>query len=92
MREKTVAWRGGGGGGGQWGRFGLWKIFFLTYSGVGFFLPSIICHERLFLPGIPLQEFFPLEISLQDVFSEITHTLPHFKSQMVAPSFDRSQQ
>ena len=60
------------------------RIFFLTYSGVGFFLSSIICHERLFffsvgiffLPGIPLQEFFPLEISLRDIFSDIIHTLP----------------
>ena len=39
----------------------------------------------LFSPDIPLQGFFiyPLEISLQSIFSEITHT--RLKSQMVDP-------
>ena len=36
-----------------------------------------------FFPGIYLRAFFPLEISLQDIFSEITHN--PLKSQMVGP-------
>ena len=68
-------------------------IFFLTYIGVGFFLSSIIGHERFFFrcrnfsfARYPLARiFFPL-------FSQITHTLPPFKIQMVAPSLDHSQQ
>ena len=33
----------------------------------------------------PCKIFFTLEISLQDIFSEITHTPPPLKSQMVGP-------
>ena len=65
------------------------EFFFLTYNGVRFF-SSILLHERycfqsrnFFWPGTSLQEFFPLEISLQDIFSEITHT--PLKSQMFGP-------
>ena len=39
--------------------------------------------QDIFLPGIYLHAVFPLEISLQDIFSEITHN--PLKSQMVGP-------
>ena len=35
--------------------------------------------------AFPCKIFFTLEISLQDIFSEITHTSPPLKSQMVGP-------
>ena len=65
------------------------EIFSLTYNGVRFFF-SIIRHERYiffsagyFSPRNLFACFFPLEISLQDIFSEITHN--PLKSQMVGP-------
>ena len=76
-------------------------IFFLTYIGVGFFFYLALYVMKDFfsvvgiflLPGIPLQEFFFLLKSVCRIFfSQITHTLPPFKIQMVAPSLDRSQQ
>ena len=58
------------------------KIFFFQY----FTARDISFQCRiLFSSDIPLQGFFiyPLEISLQSIFSEITHT--HLESQMVDP-------
>ena len=64
------------------------KTFSPTYNGVRFFF-SIVRRERyffsaqdIFLPDL-FACFFPLEISLQDIFSEITHN--PLKSQMVGP-------
>ena len=58
------------------------KRFFFQYFAASDI--SFLC-RILFFPDIPLQGFiiYPLEISLQSIFSEITHT--HLKSQMVDP-------
>ena len=65
------------------------EIFSTAYNGVRFFF-SIIRHKRFFFsvqdtffPGIFFACFFPVEISLQGIFSEITHN--PLKSQMVGP-------
>ena len=64
------------------------EIFSPTYKGVRFFF-RIIRHERYFFsvgyffPRNLFACFFTLEISLQDIFSEITHN--PLKSQMVGP-------
>ena len=66
------------------------RIFFLTYNGVIIFFRVIGC-ERLFLgvgiffsPGISLQEFFSLEISLQVIFSW-NHPYPASRVKWSAP-------
>ena len=88
-------------GGGGLGGLVCGGIFFLTYISVGFFfyLALYVMKDFFFivgiflLPGIPLQEFFfPLKSVCRIFFSQITHTLPPFKIQMVVPSLDRSQQ
>ena len=78
--------------------FGQKNIFFFskplviessspTNNSVRFFF-RIISHERYFFqcvfPGISLQEFFLLEISLQDIFFQKS-PMPPFKSETVSP-------
>ena len=46
---------------------------------------NIFSLQDIFLPGIYLHAFFPLEISLHDIFSKITHS--PVKGQMVYQTF-----
>ena len=65
------------------------EIFSPTYNGVRFFFSALYVMNDIFFgagyfsPRNLFACFFPLEISLQDVFSEITHN--PLKSQMVGP-------
>ena len=64
------------------------EIFSPTYNGVRFFsalyvMSDIFFSAGYFSPRNLFACFFPLEISLQDIFSEITHN--PLKSQMVGP-------
>ena len=64
------------------------EIFSPTYNGVRFFsalyvMSDIFFSAGYFSPRNLFACFFPLEISLQDIFSEITYNL--LKSQMVGP-------
>ena len=75
-----------------------WKNFFLNLSGIRNFFPKyngvrffaalnvmrdFFVSAGYFSPRNLFACFFPLEISLQDIFSEITHN--PLKSQMVGP-------
>ena len=46
---------------------------------------NIFSLQDIFLPGIYLHAFFPLEISLRDIFSKIIHS--PVKGQMVYQTF-----
>ena len=64
------------------------KIVFPQYNGLRFFsalyaMSDIFFSAEYFTPRNLLVCFFPLEISLQDIFSDITHNL--LKSQMFGP-------
>ena len=48
-------------------------------------MANIFSLQDIFLPGIYLHAFFPLEISLHDIFSKITHS--PVKGQMVYQTF-----
>ena len=65
-------------------------IFSPAYNGVRFFFPALyVMSDIFFTAGYLFPRnylfacFFPLEIRLQDIFSEITHN--PLKSQMVGP-------
>ena len=97
MQENLVRGRafdfdgGGGGGGGVDGGMGdlVWvRIFFSPQQldDVRFFPPAFLFSVQnfFFRQVFPSKKYFFLEISLQDIFPEIIHTLP-LKSQMVGP-------
>ena len=69
------------------------RIFSLTYNGVRFFFQhytswAIFFQGRIFFPRNLFACFFPLEITLQDIFSAITHN--PLKSQWSAPKIHQT--
>ena len=82
MRGRAFDFEGVGGGGVVYGRFGLGNNFFISLPLETEFFPWHI--KPLYNRYFPARSFFSFEISLQDIFPEITQ-LPPSKVKDSAP-------